>query len=81
MVFCPARLCGRRGGRRVQDDFAKEVAEAYFATLALDRNDRLAFTIALGVYFKRHPGISDDAARDAVTLIIAEAAQGPKRPR
>ena len=65
----------------MSDDTRKAVAEAYYSTVARDGNDHLAFAIALGVYFNHCPGVSDDTARDAVTIIIAEARQGSERRR
>lgn len=57
----------------------RDVARAYFEARDRGELDQPAFLAALRVYKGHHPTISNDAARQAVSHIIAEASEDRAR--
>ena len=54
------------------DSAARDAANTYFELRDRGEEDWPAFQAALRVYRGHHPGTTDDAARQVVSLIIAE---------
>ncbi len=69
--------------RRVQDDSVTRDVAATYREIRLREGDHLpAYQAAVRVYKGRHPTVSDAAAREAVTKILAAAlAALPDRKR
>ncbi len=55
------------------DSAARDAANTYFELRDRGELDQPAYEAALRVYRGHHPGETDDGARQAVSLIIAEA--------